>query len=84
MLSQLQRIPSPIPGNSGDEIELEPAAPPAKPRLAFAVANLARTAKDLRDRSLTVRTGDDSISVADPDGTVIVFAPEKDESPKEP
>lgn len=73
-----------LPGDSGDEIELESAAPPAKPRLAFAVANLARVAKDLRDRSLTVGTGIDSISVTDPDGTVIVFAPEKNESPKEP
>ncbi|MGC1418135.1 MAG: VOC family protein [Candidatus Acidiferrum sp.] len=66
-----------LPGNSGDEIELEAAAPQTKPRIAFTVANLARTAETLRSRSLDVRASSDLVSITDPDGTVILFMLEK-------
>ena len=62
-----------LPGNSRDGIELEAAAPATKPFVVFTVANLARTADDLRSRSLNVKTGKDAVSVTDPDGLVILF-----------
>ena len=68
-----------LPGNSGDEIELESATPATKPFIVFTVANLARTADDLRSRSLIVKTGDDGVSVTDPDGVVILFSLDKHE-----
>ena len=71
------RIRLRLPGNSGDEIELEADAPAVKPRIAFKVANLGRTTQELRSRSLSVTTGSDSVSVVDPDGTVILFTSEK-------
>ncbi|MGC2530471.1 MAG: VOC family protein [Candidatus Acidiferrum sp.] len=66
-----------LPGNSSDEIELEVSTPQTKPRIAFTVANLARTAETLRSRSFDVKAGSDSISITDPDGTVILFMLEK-------
>ncbi|HTQ59309.1 MAG TPA: VOC family protein [Candidatus Solibacter sp.] len=66
-----------LPGNSGDEIELKSAASSMKPRLVFNVTNLARAAQELRNRSLTVARGAGSVSVTDPDGTVIMFTSEK-------
>ena len=68
-----------LPGNSRDEIEIEVTTPAKKPFLVFTVANLARTADDLRSRSLTVKTGNDAISVTDPDGVVILFSLERHE-----
>jgi catechol 2,3-dioxygenase-like lactoylglutathione lyase family enzyme len=68
-----------LPGNSGDEIELEASTPPTKARIAFTVANLVRTAETLRGRSFEVRTSSDSVSITDPDGTVILFTLEKSE-----
>jgi catechol 2,3-dioxygenase-like lactoylglutathione lyase family enzyme len=68
-----------LPGNSRDEIELEAATPATKPFIVFTVANLARTADDLRSRSLNVKTGKDAISVTDPDGVVILFSLERHE-----
>jgi catechol 2,3-dioxygenase-like lactoylglutathione lyase family enzyme len=62
-----------LPGISGDEIELEASTPATKSFIVFTVANLARTADDLRSRSLTVKTGNDAISVTDPDGMVLLF-----------
>jgi len=62
-----------LPGISGDEIELEASTPATKSFIVFTVANLARTADDLRSRSLTVKTGNDAISVTDPDGVVLLF-----------
>ncbi len=68
-----------LPGNSPDEIELEAATPATNPFIVFTVANLARAADDLRSRSLNVKTGDDAISVTDPDGVVILFSLERRE-----
>ena len=60
-----------IPGGSGQEVTLAPAA--AKPGLRFAVADVKRAAGELRSRGLAVKTGRAEVSVADPDGTVIAF-----------
>jgi catechol 2,3-dioxygenase-like lactoylglutathione lyase family enzyme len=73
-----------LPGNSGDEIELEASTPQTKPRIAFTVANLARTAETLRSRSLDVKARSDLVSVTDPDGTVILFTLVKSNSPGAP
>jgi hypothetical protein len=62
-----------LPGNSRDEIELEAATPATKLRRIHC-CDLARTADDLRSRSLTVKTGNDAVSVTDPDGVVILFS----------
>jgi catechol 2,3-dioxygenase-like lactoylglutathione lyase family enzyme len=68
-----------LPGNSGDEVELVATTLATKPRLVFTVANLARAAEELRSRAIAVRTDGASVSVTDPDGTVIVFTEEKNE-----
>jgi catechol 2,3-dioxygenase-like lactoylglutathione lyase family enzyme len=73
-----------LPGSSGDEIELEASTPQTKPRIAFMVATLAHTAETLRSRSLDVKASADLVSVADPDGTVILFTQEKGNSPGAP
>ena len=68
-----------LPGISRDEIELEAATPATNPFIVFTVADLARSAVDLRSRSLIVKTADDAISVTDPDGVVILFSLERHE-----
>lgn len=73
-----------LPGNSGEQIELESAAPAMKPRIVFNVTNLARAAQELRSRSLTVAIGAGSVSVTDPDGTVIMFTSEELQDRGEP
>ncbi len=70
-----------LPGNSGDEIELEAAASQANPRIVFTVASLAQAAESLRSRSLTVEVGSGSVSVTDPDGVIILYTLEKSDSP---
>jgi len=67
-----------LPGNSGDEVELEAATPSARPRLDFAVAHLAQAADYLRVWGIPSRANDDSVAVTDPDGVVILFILEKD------
>jgi len=63
-----------LPGKSGEEVELDPAAPGWKPRLTFAVLDVRRAADELRKRGIPPRTtGPASVSAADPDGAVIVF-----------
>lgn len=69
-----------LPGNSGDEVELELAAQATKPRMVFSVASLAATAAELRKRSFAVTEIGNSVSINDPDGVQIVF---EQESPKE-
>jgi len=70
-----------LPGNSGGELELEDANRPSKPGIVFTVAGLARAADDLRSRSLSVIAGEGAVSVADPDGTVILFIEEGKQAP---
>ena len=61
-------------GSSGDELDLELATAATKPRIVFAVRDPAATAAELRKRSIAVTSAGDSVT--DPDGTVLVFAPE--------
>ena len=60
-----------LPGDSGDEVEF--VSPTAKPRIVLSVANPAATAAELRKRSFVVTESGGSVSIADPDGTEIVF-----------
>jgi catechol 2,3-dioxygenase-like lactoylglutathione lyase family enzyme len=62
-----------IPGNSGEEVELASAAPDLKPRIALAVANLQRTADDLRARGIDSRTTNGMVTITDPDGAILEF-----------
>jgi catechol 2,3-dioxygenase-like lactoylglutathione lyase family enzyme len=62
-----------VPGGSGDEIDIEAAAPDTKPFIRFAASDLARTEKELRSRGLTPEKNGSSVSVTDPDGAVIEF-----------
>jgi len=65
-----------LPGISGQRIELlsEAGSPP---RIAFAVDNLKRAQKSLRQRRINVEKHGTGIQVVDPDGTVVMFtAPE--------
>lgn len=66
-----------LPGSSGEELDLEYSAATAKPQIVFAVANITAAAAELRKRSIPVTPAGDSISITDPDGTVLVFVLEK-------
>jgi catechol 2,3-dioxygenase-like lactoylglutathione lyase family enzyme len=66
-----------LSGNPGDELEFQSAAPEAKPRIVFSVANLSATAAELRKRSFTVNETPGSVSISDPDGVLLVFEAEK-------
>lgn len=67
-----------VPGNSGEEVELQAAPGEARPRIVFAVPDVRRATDELRRRgfapvaSAGARAG--AVQVADPDGAVIVFA----------
>ena len=63
-----------LPGNSGEEVELQAIAPSAKPRIVFAVADLPSAREDLRSRGLAPWTKDGSAVVVDPDGVIVEFA----------
>ena len=65
-----------LPGDSGQEIDLEAAASGWKPRIEFAVADVRRAAGELRRRGMRVRTTESGATVTDPDGVTIVFAAE--------
>jgi catechol 2,3-dioxygenase-like lactoylglutathione lyase family enzyme len=63
-----------LPGNSGNEIELESASTARSPQITFAVENTKRTAKDLRHRGFKLYiNGDNSVLVSDPGGLLIAF-----------
>jgi catechol 2,3-dioxygenase-like lactoylglutathione lyase family enzyme len=62
------------PGTSGEEIQLEPASPEWKPRLVFQVADVKRTAEELKKRGVAVEINGGGALVRDPDGFVLLFA----------
>ena len=62
-----------IPGNSGEEVDLDPADRARQPQLVFAVQDLRRTANELRGRGLAVGSIDHGVSVTEPAGIAIVF-----------
>ena len=57
----------------GQEVTIIPAAAGAKPGLVFAVDDVKRTASELQSRGFTVKNGEDSVSITDPDGVVLSF-----------
>jgi len=62
-----------LPGESGEELGIDNATVVANPRVAFAVSDVARTTKDLRNRGFRVNLNTRCASVMDPDGTLIEF-----------
>lgn len=63
-----------VPGNSGEEVELQATSTEARPRLVFAVPDVARATEELRGRGLAPMASADAVQVVDPDGAVVVFA----------
>ena len=62
------------PGTSGEEILLVTASYDWKPRLVFQVANMKRTAEELKKRGVPVEMSAGTALVHDPDGYLLVFA----------
>jgi catechol 2,3-dioxygenase-like lactoylglutathione lyase family enzyme len=62
-----------VAGSSGDKVELEVGPPDATPRVVFTVANVRTATHQLRKRGFKVQKSPHAVSVADPDGAVIVF-----------
>ena len=62
-----------LPGSSGEELGIENATVAAKPRVEFAVSDVARTVKDLCGRGFRANVTATCADVTDPDGTVIEF-----------
>jgi catechol 2,3-dioxygenase-like lactoylglutathione lyase family enzyme len=60
-----------LPGDSGDELGLDPQPAPAQ--LVFSVEQETSTAESLTRRGLAPKTEGGNVSVTDPDGTLIVF-----------
>src|ERR1019366_8514567 len=65
-----------IPGNSGDEVELHATSAEARPRIVFAVPDVARATEELRRRGLAPVASAGAGRVVDPDGAVMVFTAE--------
>jgi catechol 2,3-dioxygenase-like lactoylglutathione lyase family enzyme len=62
-----------LPGDSGDELDLKTAATWPASDLTFAVTNTKSAAEGLEKRGLKPNVQHDSVSVSDPDGTLIIF-----------
>jgi catechol 2,3-dioxygenase-like lactoylglutathione lyase family enzyme len=62
-----------LPGESGEQIELETSSTTTKPRILFSVSDVRRASDELEKRGLTAKKENASVSVVDPDGAVIVF-----------
>jgi rhamnogalacturonyl hydrolase YesR/catechol 2,3-dioxygenase-like lactoylglutathione lyase family enzyme len=65
-----------IPGNSGEEVELQASAGESGPRIVFAVPDVARATDELRRRGFAPVASAGTVRVVDPDGAVMVFAAE--------
>ena len=62
-----------LPGNSGDELELQPVNTTDKAHITFMVESVKGAAKKLRKRGLDGRVRRGEVAVSDPDGNFIVF-----------
>jgi catechol 2,3-dioxygenase-like lactoylglutathione lyase family enzyme len=62
-----------LPGNSGDELDLQVNGAPTQSHIVFSITDAKHTADALRQRVLTPRLEQNQVTVNDPDGTVIVF-----------
>jgi len=65
-----------VPGSSGEEVELQAASSQARPRIIFAVPDVARATGELRRRGFAPLESAGAVRVVDPDGAVIVFITE--------
>lgn len=66
-----------LPGSSGLVVEIIPTAADTRAPIFFSVTNVKRAAAELKDSGFTVTPGRDSVSIADPDGNVLVFTTAK-------
>jgi catechol 2,3-dioxygenase-like lactoylglutathione lyase family enzyme len=62
-----------LPGESGEQIELETSSPTTKPRILFSIGDVRQASEELLKHGLAVKKESNSVSVVDPDGAVIVF-----------
>jgi catechol 2,3-dioxygenase-like lactoylglutathione lyase family enzyme len=69
-----------IPGDSREEVELQAASGQARPRIVFAVPDVARATEELRRRGFTPLVSASEVRVTDPDGAIIVFTKEGPDS----
>lgn len=69
-----------VPGNSGEEVELQSSSGEAKPRIVFFVPDVARATGELRRRGFAPHESAGAVRVLDPDGAVIVFTTEGSDS----
>jgi catechol 2,3-dioxygenase-like lactoylglutathione lyase family enzyme len=69
-----------IPGDSREEVELQAASGQARPRIVFAVPDVARATEELRRRGFTPLVSAGEVRVTDPDGAIIVFTKEGSDS----
>jgi len=65
-----------LPGNSGQEIDLETGGAGAE--ILFEVSDTAKGAETLRSRGLKVERQGATVSVKDPDGNLVAFISEAD------
>jgi catechol 2,3-dioxygenase-like lactoylglutathione lyase family enzyme len=72
-VSDRARIILRLPGDSGEEIELA-ANDADNPGIVFEVPDVQQASDALRSRGLKVREENETVSVTDPDGTIITFA----------
>jgi len=69
-----------VPGNSGEEVELQATPGQAKPRIVFVVPDVARATDELRRRGFAPLMSAGTVRMVDPDGAVIVFTTEGPDS----
>jgi hypothetical protein len=69
-----------VPGDSGEEVELQTASGQARARIVFAVPDVARATDELRRRGFAPLVQAGEVRVADPDGAIIVFTKEGSDS----
>ena len=62
-----------LPGDSGEEVRLQSGGSP--PEVVFSVSDVRRAVNELRKRGLSPQEHANSVSLSDPDGVVVVFAP---------
>ncbi len=62
-----------LPGNSGDELDLQLNTAPTQAHIVFSVVELKHTADLLQHRGLTPHLEQNQVTVSDPDGILVVF-----------
>lgn len=62
-----------LPGDSGEQIELESSKPESKPRIMFETASVSGASEELRQAGFDLNPSAVSVAVSDPDGAFILF-----------